>query len=157
MPQFTQSNFYSTAINDLTLGEAFKIHYEINPQFTPWYDCKSKILQKMLRSHDISHIIYGCDTSFLGEMRVEFWNQFGSFIPKNWKDIKDALADKDTRKLITPTGLIPFFLTHISEIFKVRKQAKLITKKWVYFDEEKYMDATIEKIRTEHGIVIIKS
>ena len=155
MIKYTQGNFYTSEIDDLTLTEAFKIHYEINPQFTPWYDCKSAILQKMMKSHDISHIIYGCDTSLLGEMQVQFWNQFGSFVPKTWSDIKKAFMDKETRQIITPAGLIPFFLTHSSEIFRVRKQVKLMTKKWQFFDEEKYMNMTITEIRKEYNIQII--
>ncbi len=155
LTQFTKENFYTEQINELTLAEAFKIHYEINPQFTPWYNCKSEILQKMMRSHNISHIIYGCNTSLLGEMQVQFWNQFGSFVPKTWADIKKAFADKETRQIITPTGLIPFFLTHISEIFRVKKQTKLMTKKWVFFDEEKYMNIIVGEIRSEYNIKIL--
>ena len=73
-------------------------------------DSKSQILKKMMRSHDISHIIYGCNTTLLGEMQVQFWNQFGSHVPATFKDFMSAISDKPTRQIITPTGLIPFFL-----------------------------------------------
>ena len=155
MTQFTKENFYTEQINNLTLTEAFKIHYEINPQFMPWYNCNTKILQKMVKSHDISHIIYGCNTSLLGEMQVQFWNQFGSHVPATWADIKDAFLNKKTRQLLTPTGLIPFFFAHISEIFRVRKQVKLMFKKWLYFNEEKYMNTTIGEIRKKYNIQIL--
>lgn len=54
---FSYKDFYSIKIKYLTLEEAFKIHCQINPQFTPWYDSKSEILKKTMRSHEISHIV----------------------------------------------------------------------------------------------------
>ena len=152
---FTHADFYSRKIDNLTLDRAFKIHYEINPQLTPWYDCKSRILNKMMRSHDITHIIYGCNTTLLGEMQVQFWNNFGSEVPKNPKDFISAIMDKETRAVITPVGLFPFFLTHLHEICKVQKLAKLMSKKWIFFDEERYMNTTIGDIRKEFNIVIL--
>jgi ubiquinone biosynthesis protein Coq4 len=151
---YTHADFYSRKIDNLTLAQAFKIHYEINPQLTPWYDSKSQILQKMIRSHDLSHIVYGCDTTLLGEMQVQFWNNFGSKVPKNLQDFITAMKDKETRELLTPAGLVPFFLTHLTEIWKVQKLAKLMSKKWVFFDEERYMNTTIGDIRQEFNIVV---
>ena len=151
---FTYTDFYSQKIDTLTLAQAFKIHYEINPQFMPWYDAKSSILQKMMKSHDLSHIIYGCDTTMLGEMQVQFWNSFGSKVPKNFKDFTSAVTDKETREILTPAGLFPFFLNNLPEIWRVRKLAKSMSKKWVFFDEERYMNTTIGDIRKEFNIVI---
>ena len=45
-------------------------------------------------------------------------------------------------------------LTHLSEILKIRKLAKLMSKKWVFFDEDRYMNTTIGDIRQEFNIVI---
>ncbi len=152
---FTYADFYSRKIDNLTLAQALEIHYEINPQFTPWHDAKSPVLQKMIKSHDLSHIIYGCDTTLLGEMQVQFWNTFGSIVPKNLKDFISAMKDKENRELLAPTGLVPFFLTNLPEIWRMRKLAKLMSKKWVFFDEERYMNTTIGDIRTEFNIVIV--
>jgi ubiquinone biosynthesis protein Coq4 len=152
---FTYADFYSRKINNLTLAQALEIHYEINPQFTPWYDTKNLVLQKMLKSHDLSHIIYGCDTTLLGEMQVQFWNKFGSTVPKNLKDFISTMKDKENRELLTPAGLIPFFLTHLPEIWRTRKLAKLMSKKWVFFDEERYMNTTIGDVRKEFNMVIV--
>ncbi len=152
---FTYNDFYSRKIDNLTLDQALEIHYQINPQFTPWYDAKSSILQKMSKSHDLSHIIYGCDTTMLGEMKVQFWNNFGSIVPENLKDFISAMKDEDNRKLLTPPGLISFFLTNLPEIWRMRKLAKLMSKKWVFFDEERYMNSTIGDIHREFNIVIL--
>jgi ubiquinone biosynthesis protein Coq4 len=153
---FTYADFYSRKIDNLTLAQALEIHYEINPQFTPWYDVKNLVLQKMIKSHDLSHIIYGCDTTLLGEMQVQFWNNFGSTVPRNLKDFISVMKDKENRELLTPAGLIPFFLTHLPEIWKMRKLAKSMSKKWVFFDEERYINSTIGDIRKEFNIAILK-
>ena len=152
MPNTIANDFYTDAIHDLKLSEALEIYYRVHPQFTPWHQCRTSILKKMLKSHDISHVIYGCDTSMLGELRVQFWNTFGSNVPKNLKDFVAAMKDKDTRTLLTPTNLIPFFFTHLSEILIVRKHAQLMNKKWQFFKEEAYLDMPVGDIRNEFGI-----
>ena len=151
----TYTDFYSRKIDDLTLAQAIKLHYELNPQFTPWDRINNPVLQKMIKFHDHSHVIYGCDTKLLGEVRVQFWNNFGSKVPKNPKDFISAITDKDSRKLLTPDGLISSFVTNLPEILRVRKQAKLMSKKWVFFDEERYINTTIGAIRQEYNIVIL--
>ncbi len=140
----------------MTLREALDIYYLAHPQFTPWYDVPSPILKKTLRSHDISHVLFGCPTTMLGELRVQFWNTFGCVVPKSLRDIWDSLKDSNTRALVFQPGVLKFFLTHIPQALQVRKAAGQMTKKWRFFEEEAYLDMTVGNIRRDFNIRLIE-
>ena len=148
-------DYFSDAIEDLTLQDALNRYYAAHPQFTPWHNCKSAISRKLVRSHDISHVIYGCPTTMLGELRLQFWNTFGSLIPKTISDVAAAISDKETRALLAQPGVLRFFLRHWREALRVRKQAKLMTMKWRHFEEEPYLDQTVGAIRKTFNIQIL--
>ncbi len=153
------STFYTNLINNLTLSQALDEHYKINPQFTPWYNFDQVEVRNLIKSHDISHLIFGCDTSYMGEFMVQTWNSFGSDTNINPKDSFKYLTNKNLRSLVLPTNLFGYAITHILEFIKIRKlikkQSKLMTKKWQYFEEELYINKTINQIRLEYGIVTL--
>jgi ubiquinone biosynthesis protein Coq4 len=155
---YSLKNFYTEKINNLTLVEVLEIYYSINPQFTPWHKYNSEIAKKLVKAHDITHIVFGCDTTLLGEMRVQLWTKFGvkSF---SWKETLNYARDKESRVLImNPIGyyaMFIFFIKHLSEVWKVKQQTKLLYKKWEYFEEDKYMAKTIGEIRKEYNIQIV--
>ena len=150
--------FYEQDCNSLSLAEALQKHYGLNPQFTVWNDYKSNIAQKLVKAHDISHIIFGCDTTLLGEMRVQLWAKFG--VQKF--GLKESFAyakDKESRVLLkNPVGywlMLVFFVKHFEEIFKIRRQCQLMQKKWAYFDEDSYMASTVQDIRVQFNIHVL--
>jgi ubiquinone biosynthesis protein Coq4 len=155
---YSIEDFYTKKIDHLTLEKALEIHYSLNPQFTHWNKYHSEIAKKLIKAHDITHIVFGCDTSLLGEMRVQLWTKFGvkSF---SWKETLKYARDKESRVLImNPIGyyaMFIFFIKHLREVWKVKKQAKIFHKKWEYFEEDKYMSKTIGDIRNEYNIQIL--
>jgi hypothetical protein len=154
------NHFYIHAANDLTLEDALRKHYALNPQFTVWSAYKSEIAQKLVKAHDISHIIFGCDTSLLGEMRVQLWAKFGVETFGLRESLRYA-KDKEAKILLkNPVGywaMLTFFLKNFEEVFKVRSQSKSMTKRWVYFDEQAYMQTTVEQIRHQFHIQVIET
>jgi hypothetical protein len=152
--------FYIQTVNDLPLAEALRRHYVFNPQFTVWSEYTSEIAQKLVKAHDISHIVFGCDTGLLGEMRVQLWAKFG--VQKF--GLKESLVyakDKEARVLLkNPVGywaMFVFFLKHFDEVCKVRLHSKIMPKKWVYFEEDAYMAMTVREIRKQFHIRVIAS
>lgn len=142
----------------LTLEDGLRKHYLLNPQFTHWHDYKSDNAKKLVKAHDISHLVFGCDTSLLGEMRVQLWAKFA--VQKfSFKETLAYARDKEARVLLkNPVGYLAmfmFFLKHVSEINKVRRQSQMMTAKWVYFDEDAYMKLPVGDIRKGFGIVVI--
>jgi hypothetical protein len=152
-------DFYTNAIETLTLSDALRRHYVLNAQFTVWNDYKSEIAQKLVKAHDISHLIFGCDTSLLGEMRVQLWAKFG-VQQFGFRESFSYAKDKEARVLLkNPVGywsIFKFFVTHFGEASAVRAQSKKMAKKWVYFKESDYMEMTVGEIRTRFGVAVIK-
>ena len=151
-------NFYTTELEAMALQDGLRKHYLLNPQFTHWSDYKSDNAKKLVKAHDISHLIFGCDTSLLGEMRVQLWAQFA--VRKfSFTESMAYAGDKEARVLLkNPVGYLGmfwFFVTHFSEIRRVRKQSQQMSKKWVYFEEDAFMTMAVGDIRTRFGIVVI--
>ena len=157
----SESNiFYLNGVEELTLNEALRNHYLLNPQFTIWSEYKSEVAQKLVRAHDISHIIFGCDTSLLGEMRVQLWAKFGvqSFgFKESWRYAKDKEAKVLLKNPVGYWSMFVFFLKNFDEVFKVRSNAKSMTKRWVYFNEHSFMAMTVHDIRKQFGIQVIET
>jgi ubiquinone biosynthesis protein Coq4 len=158
MSNLTFEEFYSDKINGMTLQEALDMHYAINPQFTPWDQFDQEVARNLIKSHDISHVVFGSDTSYMGELIVQSWNKYGANLNITITAAPKYLLNKHLRTLVLPTRLIPFALTHIGAIIHnrgiVKTQAAKMTKKWEYFQEDKYMNTTIGDIRSEYGIDI---
>jgi hypothetical protein len=158
MQTSSSEDFYGEGVRSLTLSEALRRHYLLNPQFTVWSDYTSEIAKKLVKAHDISHLIFGCDTSLLGEMRVQLWAKFG--VQKfGFKESLMYAKDKEAKVLLkNPVGywsMFLFFIKHIGEVRRVRSQAKSMSEKWVYFEEDSYMARTLGEIRREFGVVVI--
>ncbi|MBC7472296.1 MAG: hypothetical protein H7196_03500 [candidate division SR1 bacterium] len=152
------TKFYATEINTMSLKDALNEHYKINPQFTPWDQFDTPEARNLIKAHDISHLLYGCDTSYTGEYMVQTWNGFGSNLNIKPQDSLKYLLNQDLRSLVLPAKLMSYALTHLKEFMIVRglikKQSKLMTKKWEYFQEDSYLSKTIGNIREEYGIKI---
>ncbi len=153
-------DFYSDKINEMNLQDALDMHYAINPQFTHWTLFKDKIARDLIRAHDISHVIYGCDTSYMGELFVQSWNKYGSSQNIPIMEAPKYLLNNDLRSLVLPTSLFSFAFGHIGSIInnrrRVKKQAQKMTKKWQYFKEDFYLDKTVGSIRKEYNIEILQ-
>jgi ubiquinone biosynthesis protein Coq4 len=156
MTNLSFADFYSDKINSMTLQEALDMHYAINPQFTPWDQFEEEVARNLIKSHDMSHVVFGADTSYMGELIVQSWNKYGANLNIPISEAPKYLLNKHLRSLVLPTSLIPFAVSHIGAIFHnralVKSQAAKMTKKWQYFQEDKYLNTTIGDIRKEYGI-----
>jgi hypothetical protein len=154
----TLENFYLREVPEMTLTDALRKHYQLNPQFSVWSSYRSEIAQKLVKAHDLSHIIFGCDTSLLGEMRVQLWAKFAVQKFAFMESLSYA-RDKEAKVLLkNPVGywaMFLFFIKHFNEVSKVRIKAKRMTGKWVYFQEEFFMHQTVSEIRRKFGIEVI--
>ena len=148
---------YSTAAHHLPLGAALELRHQFNPQFTRWDLYQSADAQSLVKAHDISHLIFGCDTGLLGEMQVQLWSKFAEQ-PMGLRAMIRHARDKDSRVLLkNPVGyqkMAIFFIKNFSEVKRIRIKCAAMKKKWAYFDKEKYSTTSMGEIRASHGIVL---
>jgi ubiquinone biosynthesis protein Coq4 len=159
MQELNFNNFYSDQINHLTLQEALELHYKLNPQFTHWSKYSSKEAQYLIKNHDISHVIFGCDTSYGGEYQVQTWVKYACKLNIPATSFFKFIFNKDLIQIVLPPQLIKYSLGHLKEFSEYKKQIKnqagQICKKWQYGDEETQMLKTVGQIRQEYNIVIV--
>jgi hypothetical protein len=157
MNYISYDELYSNAADHLTLQEALDIHYVLNPQFTNWYKYNSEVAQKLVRSHDLSHLVFGCDTGLLGEMRVQLWAKF-AVQPFGWLDTLKYARDKESKVLLkNPVGyrrMLIFFIQNFAQVKLVKNQAAKMVKKWRYFEEDSYLAVPLGDIRSAYGIIL---
>jgi ubiquinone biosynthesis protein Coq4 len=156
----TYTDFYSDKINHLTLRVALNMHYQLNPQFTRFDVFETQEGADAIRNHDISHIIYGQDTSMFGEYCVQMYNNFGSANTASKVSFK-LLFSKDLKAmigLVLPTSLISYVFANRKMLKKIEKEIKAkaskMTKKWNYDDVNLFMDKTLGDIRQQHNIIL---
>ncbi len=153
----TFQELYSRGADHLLLKQALDVHYFLNPQFTPWDQYVSAQAKGLVRAHDISHIIFGCDTGLLGEMQVQLWSKF-AVQPLGFSDKIRYARDKESRVLLkNPVGyrkMFTFFIQNFDQVKRVRLQAAKMTKQWRYFQEDQYFAVPLGQIRSEYGIVL---
>jgi len=63
--------------DNVTLQEGLEIFQEKNAQYFTQRPM-SEQGSAFMRSHDIAHVVFGCDTSVYGEGVVKLWSSFGT-------------------------------------------------------------------------------
>ena len=150
-------DFYSSKINHLTLNEALDLHYEFNPQFTKWFEYSSKLQQDTMKSHDIMHIIFGCDTSLKSEFRVELFTLFCNNLSiKEYKNIvSNAEITNEPLEIAKKVGLFNFFWILISHIYYLPYTYYIslkMSKKLPILSMDRYLNHKIGEIRKEFNL-----
>ena len=131
MSDVSYKDLYSASANHLPLGTALDLHYQFNPQFTRWNRYVTAEARSLVKAHDISHLIFGCDTGLLGEMQVQLWSKF-AVQPMALRDTIRYARDKESRVLLkNPAGYLKmaiFFIKNFSEVKRVRTKCAAMSK-----------------------------
>jgi len=139
-------------IFQMTLREAIqKFHGDNSLSLT---DRKmSDEAQAFFQCHDIAHVVFGCDTSIIGEGQLKIWILFGTTLGffNHLKGYSQANAFTLFRQYS-----IFHVLTNISKLVwlipRTIFRARCMSKKWNWSDYERYMDIPLVKIREEFNI-----
>lgn len=114
-------------------------------------------VKSFFKSHDIAHVLFGCDITLYGEGSVKIWTIFGTTLGF-WKHIrayKKANAYELSRN---------FSLSHVvNNIFKflisipaLIIRSKKMNKPWPWTEYEPYLDTSISEIRKEFNIKVLR-
>lgn len=114
-------------------------------------------VKSFFRSHDVAHVLFGCDISLLGEGSVKIWTIFGTTLGfwKHMRAYKKANAFELSRN---------YSLSHVvSNLFKLMvsipsliTRAMKMNKPWPWTEFEPYLDTPITEIRKEFNIKILR-
>ena len=113
--------------------------------------------KEFFRSHDIAHVIFGCDISLFGEGSVKIWTIFGTTLGF-WKHIigyQKANAF-DLSKNFTLVHVANNIFSFLSSIPLLIIRAKRMYKPWPWSEFEPYLDTPISEIRKEFNIKVLR-
>lgn len=112
--------------------------------------------KEFFTSHDIAHVLFGCDISLYGEGAVKIWTIFGTTLGF-WKHLtgyQDANA-LELSKSFTVVHVFKNILRFLVSIPKIIIRAKQMHKPWNWKGFEAYLDRPIQDIRNEFNIRVL--
>ena len=108
-------------------------------------------------SHDVAHVVFGCDISLFGEGSVKIWTIFGTSLGF-WRHLK-GYQEANAFALSKNFG----FAHLVNHIFKLLRsvpvliiRAKRMHKPWPWSGYQPYLDIPISDIRKEFNIQIVR-
>jgi ubiquinone biosynthesis protein Coq4 len=112
-------------------------------------------VKSFFKSHDIAHVLFGCDISLFGEGAVKIWTIFGTTLGfwNHFKEYRKANAYELSKNFS--------FLHVMKNIFKLLAaiptliiRAKRMHRAWPWSGFESYMDKPLSEVRKEFNIKV---
>jgi ubiquinone biosynthesis protein Coq4 len=141
---------------DISLKEALDRYYAQNPGFyqPSQLDDDSR---KVFFAHDVCHIVFGCDTSLVGEAKVEQWTLNSTNF--NFQSYVDTiLGTEATRQAVSEISVWQLFIQGFLNIFPLVKtyvRARQVQPKWDFYNYSGHLDRSIIEIRRAFNIQIV--
>lgn len=108
-------------------------------------------------SHDIAHVLFGCDISLFGEGAVKIWTIFGTTLGF-WKHIgayREASAFELSKK-ISLADFVSNIIKLLMSIPLLIIRARKMEKRWPWSGFEPYLDIPVSEIRKEFNIHVLE-
>ena len=149
-PAYTQQDC------QLTILEALEEFYLKNPKAVR--HTGDELRDGFFRSHDMIHVVFGCDTNIHDEALADMWTIFGTdlgfrnylkYLGPIQEDLKDVVIDAGAFELIWQV------ISAIPDVFVVFAQSRKMSKKWHWHDHHKYIDRPLNQVRDGLNIKVI--
>ena len=142
---------------DRTLRQGLEIFYQdYKSQLSHENEALPGDVKAFFRSHDIAHVLFGCDISLYGEGAVKIWTIFGTTLGF-WNHIgayKRANAFELSRSF-TFSHVLGNIFKFLIAIPTLILRSKKMSKPWPWNAYDPYMDKSIAEIRREFNIQIL--
>ncbi len=138
-----------------TLREALDAYYAgIDGLITE--DNAEKWVADLFRSHDIGHVVFGCDTTVRGEPLADLFCIFGTDCTlreylryAELPEAKAVFVEAGFVTMVTATVLsVPGMLLSLWRSFRMREP-------WPFWDNDAWLDTPLNEIRERFGIRVI--
>lgn len=110
----------------------------------------------LFRSHDVCHVIFGCNTSLAQEAAVDLWTIFGVDI--RLRDYLAYLKLPEVQDILRAVGYgrtLRESVKALPALARVIRNARRMHKKWPWIDHEPYLDRSLASLRDEFGIRVV--
>ena len=109
-----------------------------------------------LQSHDVAHVVFGCDTTLLGEVVLARWSLFG--VTGSIRPYLIGLRRRETRVLFRDAlaAFRPSMLWRLVKYASVAIARSLrMRERWPFEDYAQYLDQPLCEIRERFGIRVL--
>lgn len=143
---------YQSPASTQTLAEGLAEYYGAHPWLKRGADLHSDAARLFFASHDVVHVVYGCDTAMTDEAIVKLSSLFGTtaglgvlrgYALHESMDIYRRLAPRDTLRAI---ALAPWLIART--IWRCSRQ----TRRWPWDDHAALMGEPLVALRGRFGI-----
>jgi ubiquinone biosynthesis protein Coq4 len=114
--------------------------------------------REFFRNHDTAHVVFGCDTSIFGEGVLKIFTIFGTTLGF-WKHLT-GYAEADAFALFKQYSrrhLARHIFKLIAKCPRAFINAKQMEKPWPWDAHDEYLDRSIEEIRSEFNIKVVRN
>jgi hypothetical protein len=136
----------------LTLSEGLESYFAANERLVTTRGV-SEDAAHFFRCHDVAHVVFGCDTTLLGEGTVKLWTIFGTTL-RFWKHLR-GYSEADAFSLFRQYSrhhLAKNLGRLIVSMPRTIQRARRVRHRWPWSDHDAYLDTTLHEIRSEFGI-----
>ncbi len=146
---------YQAQHSSMTLREGLAEYFRQNRGLMDEADLPGD-LSLGLHSHDIAHVVFGCDTSLLGEVVLVRWSLFG--VTGSLRPYLLGLRRRETRGLFRDAiaGFRPRMLWRLVKLATIAIARSLrMRERWPFEAYAPYLDQPLCEIRERFGIRVI--
>jgi hypothetical protein len=149
------SNSFKEQHSQLTLREGLAEYFASIPGLITADNAAADVVE-LFRYHDAAHVVFGCDTTLHGENLVDTWTLFGTTctLKEYWSYIKLP----ETKQVFRDAGYFRMafaFLRDIPLLLKLIYRTRKMTRKWPWWEIDRYMGTPLDEIRQEFNIRVI--
>ena len=141
----------------ITLRQGLEKFYQENKSYLS-HNKKgvSREAKSFFKSHDVAHVLFGCDISLLGEGSVKLWTIFGTTLGF-WKHIRgyNEANAFELSKNFTFAHFVSHIFKFLLSIPLIIIRAKRMYKPWPWSGFESFLDTPITEIRKEFNIQVL--
>lgn len=146
---------YQAQHSPMSLSEGLAEYFRENPGLMDPAELP-RDLAIGLHAHDVAHVVFGCDTTLVGEVTLARWSLLG--ITGSIRPYLTGLRRRETRGLFSDA----FAQFRPSLLWRMIRAASLaifrslrMRERWPYEGYELYLDQPLGEIRKRFGIRVI--
>ena len=139
-----------------TLQQGLEEYYASIPGLTAIEDVKDQEIAKMLTLHDVTHVVFGCNTTIEGEFLCDTWAMVASNV--SLSKYLEYLKNQETQQIFQEIGYLQVMrmgIQSLPKIIRVYLHSRKMTKKWGWDDYQKHLDRSLQEIRQEFNICLV--
>lgn len=148
----THRQRYQSPTSTQTLAEGLAEYLAAHPHLKRDDELAAPEARAFFRSHDIVHVLWGCDTSMPDEAIVKIASLFGT---TGGTQVLRGYAHHETLDIyrhLPPASTLAAFLLAPYLVLRTAWRCMRQHERWPWTDHARYMDASLGELRAEFGI-----